>query len=415
MDAIRITGGVPLDGEIAVQGSKNAALPLMAAAVLNKGVTVLFGCPRISDVFSMEEVLRSLGARTRWEQDALILDTGPMDQVKVKRELGEKMRSSIVLLGSLLGRFGEAVLPYPGGCVIGQRPVDLHLAALEKLGARFYEEDGMLHAKAQRLAGGEICFAKPSVGATQNAVLGAVCAPGRTVIRGCSREPEVTWLCRFLNLAGGRIRGIGTDCLKIQGVPSLHDTGMQIPADRIAAGTYVCASAVTRGRGILRNAPVGEMGALLHVYEKMGVQYAFNSGKLSLCSCGVKNPVRGLRTQVYPGFPTDLQSVLVAVLATVKGESCVEETIFEDRFKAVPELVRMGADITVCRSTAHIRGRDLSGARVCARELRGGAALVVAGLAAEGETCVENRHFIERGYEDICRDLSLLGACIRKD
>ncbi len=415
MDEIRITGGIPLDGEIAVQGSKNAALPLMAAAVLNKGVTVLLGCPRISDVFAMEEVLKSLGARTRWEQDTLILDTGQIHRVDVKRELGEKMRSSIVLLGSLLGRFGEAVLPYPGGCVIGERPVDLHLMALKQLGVRFYEEDGMLCAKAEKFAGGAICFPKPSVGATQNAVLGAVCAPGKTVIRGCSREPEVLWLCRFLNMAGGRIQGIGTDCLEIEGAAELHDIVMEIPPDRIAAGTYVCASAVTRGRGVLRKAPVSEMGALLHVYKKMGGQYTFNSGKLSLCSCGVKYPVRGLRTQVYPGFPTDLQSVLLAVLSTVKGESRIEETIFEDRFKVVPELRKMGADISVCRSTAWIRGGMLEGAKVCARELRGGAALVVAGLAAKGETCVENRHFIERGYEDICRDLSLLGACIRKD
>lgn len=415
MDAIRIAGGIPLDGEIAVQGSKNVALPFMAAAVLNKGVTVLKDCPRISDVLAMTEVLESLGTKVFWEEKDLVIDAGQTERMTVRRELGEKMRSSIVLLGSLLGRFGEAWLPYPGGCVIGKRPVDLHLAALGALGAGFEEREEMLYGKAEKLLGGQICFSKASVGATQNAVLGAVLANGVTVLSGCSREPEVSWLCRFLNQAGGNITGIGTDRLVIQGVKALHDTEFRIPRDRIAAGTYVCASAITRGQGILSEAPVEEMEALLGAYEKIGGQYKVNSGKLFLCSRNVGNPLTGLCTQVYPGFPTDLQSVFLAVLSTIKGESRIRETIFEDRFKVVSQLRKMGAEIRLEEDTAVILGGKLSGSLVCAEELRGGAALVLAGLAAEGETCVKNRHFIERGYEDICRDLSMLGARIVKD
>ena len=258
------------------------------------------------------------------------------------KELGKKMRSSIVLLGSLLGRLGEGVLPFPGGCVIGARPIDLHLEALRKLGAEFMEEEGCLYGRARGLRGGEITFPRSSVGATQNAVLGAVCAQGTTVIRGCSREPEVSWLCRFLNQAGGRICGIGTSCLEIRGVSRLHDTVFQIPSDRIAAGTYVCASAITRGKGILLDPPVGEMGALLKAYEKIGGQYMYKSGKLFLCSQRAFDPLRRLETGVYPGFPTDLQSIFLAVLTCARGESLIRENIFEDRFKVVLQLQKMG-------------------------------------------------------------------------
>lgn len=410
MNEIKITGGIPLKGEVRIQGSKNAALPMMAAALLNKGTTALLRCPRIEDVFLMEKILRKLGAGTKWEKDTLIIQADSIECSRVDRSLGEKMRSSIVLLGSLLGRCKEAEVPYPGGCVIGARPIDLHLSALRSLGAEFSEEEGILKARSSGISGGEFCFPKYSVGATQNAVLAAVLARETTVLKGCSREPEVVWLCRFLNQAGARISGIGTSCLCIQGVKELRDTEFQIPADRIAAGTYVCASAATRGEGVLLDAPVREMGALLLAYEKIGGQYTYKSGKLSLCSFQAVKPVGVLQTRPYPGFPTDLQSVFMAVLALSQGESFLTENIFEDRFKTVSQLQKMGADIEICRNTAHIRGGRLFGARVEARELRGGAALVVAGLGAQGETRVENRGFIERGYEDICRDIQSLGG-----
>ncbi len=415
MGRIRITGGIPLDGEVRIQGSKNAALPIMAAALLNRGTTVLKGCPRIADVFRMEKILQGLGAKTCWQEDTLVICARELQSCAADKDLGEKMRSSIVLLGSLLGRWGEGVLPFPGGCVIGARPIDLHLDALRTLGAEFREEEGCLYARARELRGGEIIFPRSSVGATQNAVLGAVCARGTTVIRGCSREPEVSWLCRFLNQAGGQIRGIGTSCLEIRGVSGLCDTVFHVPADRIAAGTYVCASAITRGKGILLDPPVGEMRALLKAYEKIGGQYRYKSGKLFLCSQRASGSLGWLETGIYPGFPTDLQSIFLAVLTCARGESRIKENIFEDRFKAVPELQKMGARIALDGRVARIRGGSLRGALVSARELRGGAALVVAGLGAEGETCVENREFIERGYEDISRDLNALGARTQKD
>lgn len=415
MNGIKITGGIPLQGEVQIQGSKNAALPMMAAALLNKGTTVLLGCPKISDVFLMEKILHHMGVKTCWEGNALEIHADEMKSATVDVNAGSQMRSSVVLLGSLLGRCGEAIVPYPGGCVIGKRPIDLHLEALRGLGAMFREEEGILSAQTSGLQGAVIRFEKSSVGATQNAILGAVCAKGETVLLGCSKEPEVTWLCRFLKTAGAKIQGVGTTTLKIQGVKALHDTKFQVPADRIAAGTYVCASAITRGSGVLLGAPVEEMGALLRAYEKIGGQYRYNSGKLTLHSSQATRPIKLLETQVYPGFPTDLQSVFMAVLATAKGESCIVENIFEDRFKMVSQLQKMGAKIEVSQKKARIQGTDLTGASVTARELRGGAALVLAGLVARGETYVENRHFIDRGYEDLCRDLSHMGARILKD
>lgn len=415
MGRIRIAGGIPLDGEVRIQGSKNAALPIMAAALLNRGTTVLKGCPRIADVFLMERMLNGLGAKTRWREDTLEICSRELHSCMADRELGEKMRSSIVLMGSLLGRYGEGILPFPGGCVIGARPIDLHLDALGRLGAEFKEEKGRLWGRTRGLHGGEIFFPRSSVGATQNAVLGAVCAKGTTVIRGCSVEPEVSWLCRFLNQAGGQIRGIGTSCLAIRGVSGLHDTVFRIPPDRIAAGTYVCASAITRGKGTLLDPPVGEMGALLSAYAKIGGQYTYKSGKLFLCSQRAFGSLCRLETGTYPGFPTDLQSIFLTVMTCARGESLIRENIFEDRFKIVPQLQKMGAQIVLDGRTARIRGGRLSGAMVKAEELRGGAALVVAGLGAEGETCVENREFIERGYEDISRDLNCLGAKTQKD
>lgn len=263
--------------------------------------------------------------------------------------------------------------------------------------------------------GSTIHFPKVSVGATQNAVLASVLARGTTHLEGCAREPEVVWLCRFLNACGARIEGTGSDTLTITGVEELHGTEFTVPADRIVAGTYVCACAATRGEIILDGAPLEEMEALMRVYEKMGGQYEAIGGKLSLCSKWVQVPLRRQCTEVYPGFPTDLQSPLMAVLCTIPGESCLVETIFEDRFKTASQLLRMGAYVRVDGRKAVIRGGTLRGAAVEAQELRGGAALVIAGLAAQGETRVRNRQYIERGYEDICRDLSQLGAVIERD
>lgn len=388
---------------------------MMAAALLVEGKCVLKNCPGIADVRIMEEILRKLDVKTRWLGDTLLLDTANAEGTDIDRCEGHKMRSSVVLLGSLLGRYGKASIPHPGGCVIGERPIDLHLYALERLGAVFQEKDGILYADTEGLKGAVIHFPKVSVGATQNAVLAAVRASGTTVLTGCAREPEVIWLCRFLNSCGALIRGIGTGKLTITGMEHLHGTQFTVPSDRIVAGTYVCACAAVRGEIVLEDAPVEEMKALLGVYEKIGGQYQVNGGKLSLCGKWVNTPLARQGTEVYPGFPTDLQSPLMAVLATIPGESCLVENIFEDRFKTASQLRLMGADIRVIGKEAYIRGRELCGASVEAYELRGGAALVVAGLAASGETIVKNRQYIERGYEDICRDLTELGAVIARE
>lgn len=416
MDSIKIVGGKPLEGSICIQGSKNAALPLMAAAILHEGITVLHHCPQIADVKYMEAILKSLGARLWWEKDSLFLDTRQIVDTKIPRQYGDKMRSSIILMGSLLGRMGKATIPYPGGCVIGRRPIDFHLKAMKSLGATIEEQDGLLHCHAPGMTGSEIIFPKASVGASQNAILASVCAKGETRLYGCAKEPEVVWLCRFLDKMGARIDGIGSPDLIIHGVSQFKDIEFTVPADRIVAGTYLCACAITRGYIEIENPPIVEMDALLKTYLKMGGQYEVNGGKLTLCGNRELHPLSYLETEVYPGFPTDMQSPLMAVLTKVSGKSHIRETVFEDRYKVASQLTRMGARIVIDGRDAMIEGvSGLTGSNVFAEELRGGAALVVAGLGATGTSCILNRHFIERGYEHICEDIASLGGIISKD
>ncbi|MGI6006801.1 MAG: UDP-N-acetylglucosamine 1-carboxyvinyltransferase [Ruminococcus sp.] len=416
MDSIQIEGGKALSGSVYIQGSKNAALPVMAAAVLHKGITVLKNCPRITDVYDMECILQALGARTCWEDHTLVLDCRRIECSCVPQQYGSRMRSSVILMGSLLGRTGEALLPYPGGCTIGKRPVDLHIKVFQKMGVRVEEKNGMLYASCKALQPMEYLFPFRSVGATENAILAAAASGGRTVLKNCAMEPEITHLCRFLNEMGGSVRGAGTDCLVVEGKMRLKDTVFTVPPDRIAAGTYLFAGAITRGRVTLMNAPVEELTSILKVYEKMGGQYGGNSGKLVTDSRQVRYPVPYLETASYPGFPTDMQSVLMSVLSTVKGDSVIREQIFEERFKIVSLLNRMGAKILVDGRDALIHGTSaLRGQHVFAEELRGGAALVLAGLAAEGTTVLENPHYIRRGYENFCENLAALGGRITVD
>lgn len=416
MEEIRITGGRPLRGTISIQGSKNAALPMMAAALLHRGISVLDGCPAIADVFCMEEILKSLGARTWRKEGRLYLDCQNAEGTEINGGYTGRMRSSVILLAPLLARNGRVSMGYPGGCVIGKRPVDQHLFALKKLGAFIEEtEDGIL-ADARGLLGGEIVFSKRSVGATEQGILAAVTARGDTVLINAAREPEIVWLCRYLNGMGARIQGEGTDCIRIRGVKELGPGNMKVPPDRIVAGTYLCAAAATRGRITIENPPKGELDAFLEVYGKIGGQYNWNSGKLIADGRNVRFPLPFLETEIYPGFPTDLQSPIMAVLATVPGESCIRENIFEDRFRLVGELRRMGASVSVSGREARIHGGfPLKGCLVEARELRGGAALVAAALAAEGKSIVRGCSFIRRGYEHICEDLAKLGGQIEED
>lgn len=410
-DHIRIAGGKPLEGTISIQGSKNAALPMMAASLLHRGVSVLKGCPRIADVLCMEEILQRLGAVTWWEGHDLYMDCTNADKTEIPASFTGKMRSSVVLLGAMLSRSGRGYLGYPGGCVIGKRPIDLHLMVLRSLGAEIEERPQGIAASCKRFQGAEVTFPKRSVGATQQGILAAVLARGETELLNCACEPEVKWLCVYLRSMGAVIRGEGTSRILITGIESLGAGNMQVPPDRIVAGTYICAAAITRGKIVLENHPEGELDAFLEVYRKMGGQYQGKSGKLIVDGTGIKNPVAFLETEVYPGFPTDLQSPLMAVLATIPGKSRIREQIFEDRYKAAEELVRMGAHIRIEGRDALIEGGyPLRGCRVYARELRGGAALILAALAAEGTTCVEGYSFIRRGYEHICQDLGISGV-----
>lgn len=416
MDNLRIVGGRPLYGSVSVQGSKNAALPMMAASLLHRGVSVLKGCPRIADVFCMEQILEELGAVTWWQGHDLYLDCTKADKAEVSGVYAGKMRSSIILLGAMLARNGKACLGYPGGCVIGERPIDLHLKVLKKLGAKVEENNHYICAVCGEFYGTEVIFEKKSVGATQQGILAAVCARGTTCLKNCACEPEVQWLCRYLRGMGARINGEGEECIEVTGVTALDAGNIQVPPDRIVAGTYLCACAATRGKIVLENPPEKELDAFLEVYRKIGGQYKVKSGKLIADGSGVRFPAEFLETQVYPGFPTDLQSIFMTVLVTIPGVSHIREMIFENRFKAAAQLNRMGADITIEGRDAWINGgRRLYGCRVFAQELRGGAALVLAGLAAEGETVVEGYSYIRRGYEHICRDLALLGGTIEKD
>lgn len=412
-DYICIVGGKPLEGVISVQGSKNAALPMMAASLLHRGVSILKKCPRITDVFCMEQILQSLGAMTWWDGHDLYMDCTNADKTDIPEIYTSRMRSSVILLGAMLARNKKGRLGYPGGCVIGKRPIDLHFYALEQLGAVIEKGQIIQGTVSTGLCGNEILFSKRSVGATQQALLASVLAKGQTKIRNPAREPEILWLCRYLKTMGARITGEGTECILVEGTEELGSGCLTVPPDRIVAGTYICAAAATRSRLTLENVPEGELKAFLDVYCKMGGQYKGNSGKLIVNGQNIHSPIRLLETEVYPGFPTDLQSQIMAVLATVPGRSRIREQIFEDRYKAAGELTQMGAHIRICGGDAEIEGGfPLYGSQVTARDLRGGAALVIAALCAKGTTRIGGYSFISRGYEHICQDLLGAGARI---
>lgn len=412
---IHIRGGVRLQGKVKVQGSKNAALPILAATILAQGESCLKDCPKISDVYRMLRLLRSLGGHVRWEGDGVCVSTGSVTTQDMPEDAITGMRSSLCLLGALLARCGHIVMEHPGGCVIGERPIDLHLLALKQMGVSFHEEAGRICGEAPKgLRGADIALQLPSVGATENILLAAVTARGCTRIRGAAREPEVEALCRYLNACGARIDGIGSSCLDIQGVERLHGASYRIPADRIVAGTYLYAALGTRGCILLEHAPWQQMHAVIRMAEKLGAICQMTEEGLYVQSLGELTSVPVIRTGVYPGFPTDMQSIALAVSTVAQGETRIEEHIFENRFRVAEPLRQMGADIRQLGSGSLIVSgvTQLHGERVKACELRGGAALVVAGLMAEGETIVTGCEYIERGYENICKDLRELGARI---
>lgn len=388
----------------------------MAAALLSTGTSVLRGCPRISDVYLMEKILKYLGAETWWEGQDLYLDCSHADGTMIPECYSGKMRSSVILMGAMLGRSKKAQTGYPGGCVIGKRPVDLHIQVLRRLGAAVVENGGTIRASCGKLRGAEMFFQKRSVGATEQGILAAVLAEGKTVLNGCACEPEIYWLCHYLTGMGAKIRIRENGCICIEGVEKLEAGDSCIPPDRIVAGTYLMAAAATRGEIILENPPLEEMDGILDVYRKMGGQCRRVGGKLIVNGKNTGFPLELLETEVYPGFPTDLQSPAMAVLATIPGVSRIREKIFEDRYKTASWLCKMGAQIQIRDGVAVIYGgQPLTGCTVEAEELRGGAALVIAALAAQGITRIRGCCFIERGYEHICEDLTALGGLLIKD
>lgn len=414
MDSILIRGGVTLQGKARIQGSKNAALPILAASILTKGTSCIRNCPRIADVYRMISLLKSLGCEVNWENDGLRIHAENVCRGDMPKEAITGMRSSLCLLGALIGRCGEAVMEHPGGCVIGERPIDLHRKALGQMGVEFKEIAGRLYASAKELHGIDIELPIASVGATENILLAAVMARGDTVIYGAAREPEVAALCRYLQCCGACIEGVGTGVLKICGGRKLGGADFKIPADRIVAGTYLFGCMITGGNVFLEEAPAEEMQSVLCLAEKMGTRCDLAPDGIYVQS--PKRPIlpTGIRTAPYPGFPTDLQSMALAVMAAGEGRCLMEETIFENRFRVVEPLKSMGADINVLdRHKVLVKGVErLTGRDVEAVELRGGAALVLAGLRAEGETIIRGCSYIYRGYENIGRDLRELGARI---
>lgn len=413
MSSLLISGGCPLYGSITVQGSKNTALPLMAAALLLSGITKLERCPDISDVSAMSELLIKFGAQVYREGNALYIDASCIRPECLQKKDTEKTRACVLLLGALLARCGEARMAYPGGCAIGSRPVDLHLEAFRHLGAAV-EEGEDISCRAALLCAGEINFQLPSVGATQNAVLASVLAKGTTMIHNAAVEPEVSHLCQFLNQAGASIEGIGTRHLIIHGVERLEPVCFKIPPDRIVAGTYLTAVLAAGGEALLKDAPAEEMQAvMLPLIQAGGCIRTTKDGlfvkkKKRLAGFGYLN------TAPYPAFPTDMQPQFAVLAAGAEGTSIIEETIFEARFRAAAELNQMGANVYLEENRAIINGiEQLHGANITASDLRGAAALVIAGLCAKGDTLVAGCGYLNRGYENLVGELSGLGAKIQ--
>lgn len=413
MASIQIVGGKKLNGEVNIQGSKNAVLPILAATVLVNGISKLNHCPKILDVYHMINILEALGCLVKWEGSSIIVDTTTLYTSTVPEDLVKKMRSSIILMGALLGRTKTAIVSYPGGCSIGARPIDYHLHAFAKMNISLKEEDGLIYCDTDDIIGTDIFLEFPSVGATENVILAAVLAKGKTVIYNAAKEPEINELCNFLNAAGADIVGVGSDKIEILGVESLHDVEYTTASDRIVAGTYLAAVAGVGGEVVLRDINSSCLEGIILVLREIGSDIICGDDYIKISSHGRPKPIPIIRTMPFPGFPTDMQSQMMSVFMMATGTSKIVEGIFEGRFQNVKEQLKFGADIQINGREATICGvPELHGADVYASELRGGAALIIAGLMAKGKTNVHNPIHIQRGYEDICRDLRNLGADI---
>ncbi len=410
MGVYNIVGGRPLFGRVCIQGAKNSVLPILAATLLTKGRCRIENCPNISDVDTALEILRFLGCTVCRQKDGVEVDTYPARGWEISPRLMGKMRGAVIFLGALLGRFGKARLSQPGGCPLGERPIDLHLRGLRHLGASCEFEGESLYCEGENLKGCTIALPFPSVGATENLLLAAMSVPGEVVLCNCAREPEIGDLIAFLRSCGGEISGDGSSVLRVRGGRALHGANFRVMPDRMEAVSFLALAAATRGELSLQQVCPAHFAAVTHVLRQSGCEICEKEGEITLC-CRKLSAVSPVRTAPYDGFPTDAQAPLMAALATAEGSTVFEENIFERRFCHVPALTAMGADIFTAGRYAIVRGvRRLHGANVSATDLRGGAAMVIAALAAEGESRVEKTEHMERGYGDFVEKLRACGA-----
>ena len=412
MEKLLIKGGKSLFGEIDCSGAKNAALPVIAASILSSNDVTLKNLPYLQDITTMFELIGSMGADILLDERMNFrLNTSNLSNLEARYELVKTMRASILVLGSMVAKYGYAKIALPGGCAIGSRPVNYHLTALEKLGAEISLNNGYIEAKAKKLIGADIEFEGVTVTGTENLMMAASLAEGVTTLTNVAKEPEISDLADFLNSMGANISGAGTDKIRIEGVKELIGTTFTIPADRIEAGTYLVAGALTNGKITINKIDPGRMGAIIETLQKAGAEISSNGNSISLDMTNNAIKPVDIITAPFPGFPTDMQAQFTVLNCIGHGESFVKETIFENRFMHVQELNRMGTNITIKGTTALINGVDsISGAKVMATDLRASASLILAGLVAKGETIVDRIYHIDRGYERIEEKLSSLGA-----
>jgi UDP-N-acetylglucosamine 1-carboxyvinyltransferase len=417
MDKMRIRGGKPLKGKVSVSGSKNAALPILISSLLSGEKCAYGRVPNLQDIRTVTKLLSQMGVEVsgRLEDNQIELRAAKLSSTEAPYDLVRTMRASVIVLGPTLARFGKAKVSLPGGCAIGARPINFHLTGLERLGAEIQLEGGYVIASAKRLVGNSVNFEFPSVGATEHLMMAATLAKGESLLKNCAREPEIVDLARALRAMGAELEGEGTETIRVQGKDSLHGCAYDIMGDRIEAGTFLAAGFATGGDVMVEGISPEHLEAVLGKFEESGAQVSRAPNAIGLASRGKRPIATNVTTLPFPGFPTDMQAQFMALMAVSDGVSLLSETIFENRFMHVPELMRLGADITIRGNTAQVRGQpELKGAPIMATDLRASASLVLGGLCAMGETIVNRIYHLDRGYESMETKLKLLGADIER-